>query len=69
MSTASASPALGDVLLGDASLRAAAEALERSRPAPTTLDEYARFVKSFEWTAEQLLAIPTHAGVPRFTLD
>jgi hypothetical protein len=48
---------------------AVAEALERNRPGPMTLEEYARFVKSFHWTAEQLRAIPTAEGLPRFTLD
>ena len=48
---------------------AAAEALERNRPGPMTLEEYARFVKGFAWTAEQLRAIPTSEGLPRFTLD
>ena len=46
-----------------------AEALERNRPGPMTLEEYARFVKGFAWTAEQLRAIPTSEGIPRFTLD
>jgi hypothetical protein len=46
-----------------------AEALERHRPGPMTLEEYARFVKSFRWTTEQLRAIPTSEGLPRFTLD
>jgi len=46
-----------------------AEALERNRPGPMTLEEYARFVKGFAWTAEQLRAIPTSEGLPRFTLD
>lgn len=48
---------------------AVAEALERNRPGPMTLEEYARFVKGFAWTAEQLRAIPTSEGLPRFTLD
>jgi hypothetical protein len=34
-----------------------------------TLAEYAEFVKQFRWTAEQLRAIPTAEGLPRFTLD
>ena len=46
-----------------------AEALERNRPGPMTLEEYARFVKGFAWTMEQLRAIPTSEGLPRFTLD
>jgi hypothetical protein len=33
------------------------------------LAEYARFVMSFRWTPEQLRAIPTSEGLPRFTLD
>jgi len=48
---------------------AVAEALERNRPGPMTLEEYARFVKGFRWTTEQLRAIPTSEGLPRFTLD
>ncbi|KAA0256448.1 MAG: hypothetical protein EDX89_01630 [Acidobacteria bacterium] len=46
-----------------------AEALERNRPGPMTLDQYARFVKSFRFTAEQLRAIPLDEGAERFTLD
>ena len=46
-----------------------AESLERHRPGPMTLDGYARFVSAFPWTAEQLRAIPTAEGLPRFTLD
>jgi hypothetical protein len=46
-----------------------AEALERNRPGPMDLAEYARFVMSFRWTPEQLRAIPTSEGLPRFTLD
>lgn len=46
-----------------------AEALERARPGPMSLDEYARFVVGFPWTSEQLRAIPTAEGLPRFTLD
>jgi hypothetical protein len=34
-----------------------------------SLEEYARFVKSFQWSGEQLRAIPTAEGLPRFTLD
>lgn len=45
-----------------------AEALERNRPGPMTLDQYARFVKSFRFTAEQLRAIPLACG-ERFRLD
>lgn len=48
---------------------AVAEALERNRPGPMTLAEYAEFVRQFHWTAEQLKAIPTAEGFPRFTLD
>lgn len=48
---------------------AAAEAMERNSPGPVTLDDYARFVKSFSFTSEQLRAIPTSEGQPRFTLD
>ena len=46
-----------------------ADALERNRPGPMTLAEYAEFVRQFHWTAEQLRAIPTAEGLPRFTLD
>lgn len=46
-----------------------AEALERARPGPMSLDEYARFVMRFAWTPEQLRTIPTSEGLPRFTLD
>lgn len=46
-----------------------AEALERIRPGPMDLAEYARFVMGFRWTPEQLRAIPTSEGLPRFTLD
>lgn len=46
-----------------------AEALERNRPGPMDLDEYARFVAGFRWTPEQLRAIPTSEGLPRFTLE
>ncbi|MHB8797623.1 MAG: hypothetical protein ACYDBY_04075 [Thermoanaerobaculia bacterium] len=45
------------------------DALEQSRPGPMTLEEYARFVKAFTLTPEQLRAIPTAEGLPRFTLD
>ncbi|MFI5181273.1 MAG: hypothetical protein ACHQPI_07775 [Thermoanaerobaculia bacterium] len=44
------------------------EALERNRPGPISLEEYARFLKQFRWTEEQLRAIPLSSG-PRFTLD
>ncbi len=44
------------------------EALERNRPGPVSLEEYARFMKQFQWTEEQLRAIPLSTG-PRFTLD
>ena len=44
------------------------EALERNRPGPMTLPDYARFLKQFHWTAEQLRAVPPPTG-PRFTLD
>ena len=43
-------------------------ALERNRPGPMTLPEYARFLKQFHWTQEQLRAVPPPTG-PRFTLD
>jgi hypothetical protein len=33
-----------------------------------SLPEYARFLKQFRWTEEQLRAIPLATG-PRFTLD
>jgi hypothetical protein len=45
-----------------------AEALERNRPGPMTLVEYAKFLKQFHWTKEQLDAIPVD-DAPRFTLD
>ena len=45
------------------------EALERNRSGPMTLEAYARFVKGFTLTPEQLRAIPTAEGLPRFTLD
>jgi len=34
-----------------------------------TLAEYAEFVRRFHWTVEQLRAIPTAEGLPRFTLE
>lgn len=34
-----------------------------------TLAEYAEFVRQLHWTAEQVKAIPTAEGLPRFTLD
>ena len=43
-------------------------ALERNSPGPMTLPEYARFLKQFHWTREQLRAVPPTTG-PRFTLD
>jgi hypothetical protein len=43
-------------------------ALERSRPGPVSLEEYARFLSQFDWTCEQLAAIPLSTG-ERFTLD
>ena len=33
-----------------------------------TLPDYARFLKQFRWTQEQLRAVPPPTG-PRFTLD
>ena len=45
-----------------------AEALERNRPGPMSLVEYAKFLKQFHWTKEQLAAIPVD-DAPRFTLD
>lgn len=45
-----------------------AEALEKNRPGPMTLDQYARFVRRFHFTAEQLRAIPLASG-ERFRLD
>ena len=45
------------------------DTLERCRPGPMTLPEYAKFLKQFHWTEEQLRAIPTHEGIPPFTLD
>lgn len=44
------------------------EALEKNRPGPVSLEEYARFLKQFRWTEDQLRAIPLSTG-PRFTLD
>lgn len=46
-----------------------AEALERNRPGPISLEEYARCLMRFSWTEEQLRAIPLATGLPRFTLD
>ncbi len=43
-------------------------ALERNRPGPMTLPEYARFLKRFHWTQVQLRSVPPPSG-PRFTLD
>lgn len=43
-------------------------ALERNRPGPISLPDYARFVKQFHWTTEQLRNIPLASG-ERFTLD
>ncbi|MCL4807229.1 MAG: hypothetical protein KJ062_05455 [Thermoanaerobaculia bacterium] len=47
---------------------AVAEALAKNRPGPMSLPEYARFLKQFRWTEEQLRSIPLASG-PRFTLD
>jgi hypothetical protein len=47
---------------------AVAVALDRNRPDPMSLPEYARFLKQFRWTEEQLRSIPLARG-PRFTLD
>lgn len=44
------------------------EALERNRPGPISLVEYARFLKQFTWTKEQHASRPPASG-PRFTLD
>jgi hypothetical protein len=44
------------------------EALERNRPGPISLEEYARFLKQFTWTKEQHASRPPASG-PRFTLD
>lgn len=55
----------------DIAFRASPEtsaALERNRPGPMTLPEYARFLKQFHWTQEQLRSAPPPTG-PRFTLD
>ena len=47
-----------------------AETLDRLRRSQAmTLPDYARWLKQFRWTDEQLEAIPLHIGVPRFTLD
>ena len=46
-----------------------AEALERNRPGPMTSEGWAAWMKSLSFTAEQLRAIPTSEGLPRFTLD
>lgn len=45
-----------------------ARALEENRPGRVSLPEYARILKQFHWTVEQLRAIPLASG-PRFTLD
>ncbi|MCK6684783.1 MAG: hypothetical protein L6R30_20485 [Thermoanaerobaculia bacterium] len=45
-----------------------AEALEKNRPGPMSLVEYAEFVTQFHWTKEQLAAIPID-DAPRFTLN
>ena len=45
-----------------------AEVLERNRPGPISLEEYARFLKQFTWTKEQNDSRPPASG-PRFTLD
>jgi hypothetical protein len=42
--------------------------LERARPGPISLEEYARFLKQFVWTKEQHASRPPASG-PRFTLD
>jgi hypothetical protein len=61
----------GSELPGDAFRWSAeeSEANERNRPGPLALPDYARFLKQFHWTREQLRAIPLHTGVPPFTLD
>ena len=41
--------------------------LERARPGPISLEEYARFLKQFTWTKEQHATRPPASG-PRFTL-
>lgn len=46
-----------------------AEALERNRPGPMTLEEYGRFCAQFTLTPEELRARPTFEGATRFTLD
>jgi hypothetical protein len=46
-----------------------AEELERNRPGPMTPEEWVAWTKSIAFTAEQLRAIPTSEGLPRFTLD
>jgi hypothetical protein len=43
--------------------------MERNRPGPISLEEYARFVKSFQRSGEPLRAIPAAERLPRFTLD
>jgi len=55
----------------DEAFRASPEtsaALERNRPGPVSLEDYARFLARFRWTDEQLAAIPLAVG-ERFTLD
>lgn len=47
---------------------AVAATLDRNRPGPMSLPQYARFLKQFRWTEEQLRSIPLASG-PRFTLD
>jgi hypothetical protein len=46
-----------------------AEALERNRPGAMSPEEWVAWMKSLAFTAEQLRAIPTAEGLPRFTLD
>jgi len=45
-----------------------ADILERNRPGPISLEEYAQFLKQFTWTKEQFASRPPASG-PRFTLD
>jgi len=45
-----------------------AEALERNRPGPMTLPEYARWLKQFHWTEEQRDRYKDFTPRPKFTL-
>jgi hypothetical protein len=45
------------------------EANERNRPGSMDFPSYARWLKQFPVTREQLERIPLHIGIPPFTLD